>query len=137
MTSLIFKRTVHLPLPSDDDRRAHDQRIRDTVGLSPLAIPLSILRKVPPVVKEQSAFPCIIGRTGNGYLVIDIGTERSYSIALDIGTTNLVALLFDNISQKDVLAHTRENTQIHIGSDILTRMHRTMSGHGDEVYGCS
>jgi len=134
MTSLIFKRTVHLPLPSDDDRRAHDQRIRDTLGLSPLAIPLSILRKVPPVVKEQSAFPCIIGRTGNGYLVIDIGKERSYSIALDIGTTNLVVLLFDNISQKDVMTKSRENPQTIFGSDIMTRMHRTMSGNGEEVY---
>jgi uncharacterized 2Fe-2S/4Fe-4S cluster protein (DUF4445 family) len=92
------------------------------------------LRKVSPVVREQSAFSCIIGRTGNGYLVIDIGKERSYSIALDIGTTNLVALLFDNISQKDVMTKSRENPQTSFGSDIMTRMHRTMLSNGEEVY---
>src|ERR1700690_948201 len=134
MTSLIFKRTVQLSLPTDDDRRAHDQRLRDALGLNPLAIPLSMLRKVSPVVKERSAFPCIIGRTGNGYRLIDIGKEHSCSIALDLGTTNLVALLYDNIAQKDVLTKSRENPQTVFGSDIMTRMHHTMSGNGEEVY---
>jgi len=134
MTSLIFKKTIQLPLPSDDDRRAHDQRITDTLGLGPLVLPLSVMRMVPPVVKEQTAFPCIIGRIGNGYRLIDIGKERSYSIALDLGTTNLVALLYDNIAQKDVLTKSQENPQTIFGSDIMTRMHHTMSGKGEEVY---
>jgi hypothetical protein len=134
MTALIFKRTVHLSLPTEDDRRAHDQRLRDALGLNPLAIPLSMLRRVSPIVKERSAFPCIIGRIGNGYRLIDIGKERSCSIALDLGTTNLVALLYDNIVQKDVLTKSRENPQTIFGSDIMTRMHHTMSGNGEEVY---
>ena len=134
MTSLIFKKTIQLPLPSDDDRRAHDQRITDTLGLGPLVLPLSVLRMLPPVVKEQTAFPCIIGRTGNGYRLIDIGTERSYSVALDLGTTNLVALLYDNIAQKDVLTKSLENPQTIFGSDIMTRMHHAMSGNGEDVY---
>jgi uncharacterized 2Fe-2S/4Fe-4S cluster protein (DUF4445 family) len=66
--------------------------------------------------------------------VIDIGKERSYSIALDIGTTNLVVLLFDNISQKDVMTKSRENPQTSFGSDIMTRLHRTMLSNGEEVY---
>ena len=134
MTPLIFKKTIHLPLPTDDDRRAHDQRISDTLGLGPLAIPLSVLKKLHPVVKEQTSFPCIIGRTGNEYRLIDIGKERSYSLALDLGTTNLVALLYDNIAQKDVLTKSKENPQIIFGSDIMTRMHHTMTGNGEEVY---
>jgi uncharacterized 2Fe-2S/4Fe-4S cluster protein (DUF4445 family) len=134
MTSLIFKKTIQLPLPSDDDRRAHDQRITDTLGLGPLVLPLSVMRMVPPVVKKQTAFPCIIGRIGNGYRLIDIGKESSYSIALDLGTTNLVALLYDNIAQKDVLTKSLENPQTIFGSDIMTRMHHTMSGNGEEVY---
>ena len=134
MTPLIFKKTIHLPLPTDDDRRAHDQRITDTLGLGPLSLPLSVLKKVPPVVREQASFPCIIGRIGDGYRLIDIGKERSYSIALDLGTTNLVALLYDNIAQKDVLKKSQENPQTLFGSDIMTRMHHTMSGNGEEVY---
>jgi uncharacterized 2Fe-2S/4Fe-4S cluster protein (DUF4445 family) len=134
MIPLIFKKTIHLPLPTDDDRRAHDQRIADTLGLGPLTIPLSVLRRVPSLFKEGGPFSCIIGRTSDHHTLIDIGQKSSYSIALDLGTTNLVALLYDNIAQKDVLTRGQENPQTMFGSDIMTRMHHTMTGNGDEVY---
>jgi uncharacterized 2Fe-2S/4Fe-4S cluster protein (DUF4445 family) len=134
MPSLIFKKTIQLPLPSDDDRRAHDQRIKDTLGLGHIDIPLTVLKRLPALVNAGAPLPCIIGRTGNGYVLVDVGTERSYSLALDLGTTNLVALLYDNVAQKDVLTKSLENPQIVFGCDIMTRMHRTMTGNGEEVY---
>jgi len=134
VTALIEKRTIILPPPTNDDRRAHDQRIEDTIGLGPLVIPLAVLKKLPALVNEGQAFPCIVGRVGNGYRLIDVGTERSYSLALDLGTTNLVALLYDNVSQQDVLTRSLENPQVAYGSDIMTRMHNAMSIHGKDVY---
>jgi uncharacterized 2Fe-2S/4Fe-4S cluster protein (DUF4445 family) len=131
---LIFKKDAHLSAPSDNDRRAHDQRLRDAIGINDLAIPLSVLKKVSALVGERSDFPCILGRTEHGYRLIDVEGEHSYSIALDLGTTNLVALLYDNIDQKDVLLRSKENPQVEFGSDIMTRMHRTMAGNGEEVY---
>ncbi|MGE5172515.1 MAG: ASKHA domain-containing protein [Betaproteobacteria bacterium] len=133
MTSLIIQKTIHLPLPSDDDRRAHDQRIQDTLGVGPVRIPLAVLKRIPPLVKEHAPFPCIIGRIDNGYKLIDVGTARSYSLVLDLGTTNLVTLLYDNITQRDVLTRSLENPQIAYGSDILTRMHHAMTNRGEEV----
>jgi uncharacterized 2Fe-2S/4Fe-4S cluster protein (DUF4445 family) len=135
MPPMIIKKNAALPLPSPDDRRAHDQRLQDTLGLGPLVIPLSILKRLPGLVKEKPTFPCIVCCIGNAHRLIDIDTERSYSIALDLGTTNLVALLYDNIAQKDVLARTLENPQIAYGSDILTRMHSAMTDRVDDVYG--
>jgi len=136
MAPLIARKQIRLPLPSDDDRRADDQRIKDTLGLAPLAIPLSVLKKVSAHKKKQNgALSYIIGRTGNGYKLVDIGKERSYSLALDLGTTNLAFLLYDNVSQKNVLSQSFENPQIAFGSDILTRMHYAMSARADEVYG--
>src|SRR5512143_2024168 len=134
MTSLIFQKTITLPLPSDDDRRAHDQRIRDTLGLAPLTIPLGVLRKRSSLLVENRTLPFIIGRTENGYRLIDIGSKRSCSIALDLGTTNLVALLYDNVEQRNILTKSLENPQIVYGSDIITRMQHAISGHADEVY---
>jgi uncharacterized 2Fe-2S/4Fe-4S cluster protein (DUF4445 family) len=134
MTSLIFKKEVTLPLPSPDDRRAYDQRIRDALGLGPLSIPLSVMRRLPDFGRQDAAFPCVIGRMGSGHRLIDIGTGRSCSIALDLGTTNLVALLYDNVEKRDVLTRSLENPQIKFGSDILTRMHHVMSGRADEVH---
>ncbi len=134
MNSLVFKKTIHLPPPSDDDRRAHDQRIQDTLGLGPVDIPLTVLKRIPDLIGKGAPFTCIIGRIGNSHKLIDVGTERSYSIALDLGTTNLVALLYDNIERKDVLTKSLENPQVEFGSDIMTRMHRTMTSNSEEVY---
>ena len=134
MIPLIFKKTVDLPLPSDNDRRAHDQRLRDALGLGALSVPLTVTRRLPALVQHAVPFSCIIGRVGERHRLIDVGNERSYSIALDLGTTNLVVLLYDNIAQKDVLVKSRENPQVEFGSDIMTRMHRTMSGNGEDVY---
>jgi len=134
MDALIFQRTITLPPPSDNDRRAHDQRLRDSLGLDPLHLPLSLLRSIHSVISKKRELSCIIGRTGNGYTLIDIDRSRSYSVALDLGTTNLVALLYDNLAQKDVLTRSLENPQIEYGSDILTRMHHTMAGNGEDVY---
>jgi uncharacterized 2Fe-2S/4Fe-4S cluster protein (DUF4445 family) len=133
MNPLIFKKTVRLTPPSSDDRRAHDQRIRDALGMGPLAIPLPVLRRLPAFASKDADIACIIGRTGDGLRLIDIGEESSYSVALDLGTTNLVAQLYDNIRQKDVLTRSIENPQIRFGSDILTRMHHAMSLMRDEV----
>ena len=134
MDPLIFHKTITLPPPSDDDRRAHDQRLRDSLGLDPLHIPLSLLRSVHSVISAKQELTCIIGRSGSAYTLIDIDRSRTYSVALDLGTTNLVALLYDNRAQKEVFTRSLENPQIEYGSDILTRMHHVMTGNGEDVY---
>ena len=134
MDPLIFHKTITLPPPTDDDRRSHDQRLRDSIGLDRLHIPLSLLRSVHSVISAKKEVTCTIGRTGDGHRLIDIDRSRSYSVALDLGTTNLVALLYDNMAEKDVLTSSLENPQIEYGSDILTRMHHAMTGNGEDVY---
>jgi uncharacterized 2Fe-2S/4Fe-4S cluster protein (DUF4445 family) len=134
MSELIFKKTVTLPMPSDNDRRAHDQRLKEALGLGPVEIPLSVLKRLPALVRQDTSVSCIVGRTGDRHRLIDIGAEHSYSIAVDLGTTNLVALLYDNVAQHDILTRSLENPQILFGSDILTRMHHAMSKRSADVY---
>lgn len=133
--SFIFKKEIEISMPTDNDRRGHDQRITDALGLEPISIPLSVLKKTAAKIKSRSiVFSCIVGRHENAYKLIDTAGERSYSIALDLGTTNLVAVLYDNITQSRVLNMGLENPQIAYGSDILTRMHNAVSERGHEVY---
>jgi len=134
MNPFISQMTITLPPPSDDDRRAHDQRLRDALGLGPIHIPLSVLRTAAAIITGQRELSCIIGRAGSHYRLIDIDRPRSYSVALDLGTTNLVAVLYDNSGQKDVANQSHENPQIEYGSDILTRMHHAMTGNGEDIY---
>lgn len=135
MPSLITHRTIRIPRPTPDDRRAHDQRLRDGLGVSPLVIPLPVLNKAAAMIRAGAeSLCCAVGRTGNAYRLIDLGCPRSCSLALDLGTTNLVLQLFDNTAQTVVLTRSFENPQIAFGSDILTRMHHAMSPRADEVY---
>jgi len=123
-----------MPLPSDDDKRADEQRIRDMLGLEPLEIPLSVLRKIPSHTGRELS--CIVGRRRHGYKLIDISAGPSYSIGLDLGSTNLVAALYDNVAQCVVSEARGVNPQIRFGSDILTRMQHSMSGKAEEVSQC-
>lgn len=120
--------------PSEDDRRADVQRIEDSLGLGPLDMPLSVLQKFP--LQTGSGLSCVVGKHRKGYKLIDIAADSSYSIALDIGTTNLVAALYDNVSQIVVSELKAENPQIKFGSDILTRLHHSMSGKDKEINQC-
>ena len=127
-------RKITVTPPSEDDKRADEQRIRDALGLEKLEIPLSVLRKIPSHTGGE--FSCVIGRSRYGNRLIDVAAGASYSIALDVGTTNLVAALYDNVLQRVVAETKAENPQIRFGSDILTRMHHSMSGKADEVNQC-
>ena len=60
----------------------------------------------------------------------------SFSIALDIGTTNLAALLYDNFSGKIISEVKVENPQISFGSDILTRMQHAMLDKAEDLNKC-
>ncbi len=131
MNPLVFLKKITLSAPSDVDKRADEQRIRDELDLQPLEIPLSILRRI--AAYKGGELSCIIGRERHGYRLIEIGAVSSYSIALDIGTTNLVAVLYNNISESVVSEIKIENPQIEFGSDILTRMHYSMMGRAEEV----
>lgn len=135
MPPLIIQQHITLPLPGPDDRRAHDQRLRDTLGFDGLEIPLSLLNRLAdPLRTGNIALTCTIGRTESGARLIDVGREASYSLALDLGTTNMVLLLHDNRAEKAVFTMSFENPQIAFGSDILTRMHHAMSPRAHEVY---
>jgi len=134
MPPLVFQKTVTLPPPSDDDRRAQDQRLRDSLGLPDLDLPLPLLRAGHERLRLGGDCACIIADAGRRPRLVALDRRRSYSVALDLGTTNLVALLYDNIAERDVLARSLENPQIAFGSDILTRLHHAMSGNGQDVY---
>lgn len=134
MPSLITKKQIRVSKATADDRRAFDQRIRASLRLDPLAIPLPVLKKISQIKPVASSLSCIVGRIEHGYAIIDVEKQSSYSLALDLGTTNLVAALYDNTAKKRILTLGLENPQIAFGSDILTRMQHVMSCGAHDVY---
>jgi len=134
MAQLITLERISIRLLSESDRRADDQRIRDALGLGTLEIPLPVLRKVHSHKGEEVS--CVVGRTRHGFKLIDAAAESSFSVAIDLGTTNLVAELYDNVLQRAVAELKMENPQTVFGSDILSRMHHAMLGRAEEAAQC-
>lgn len=134
MIPLISLEKITLSPPSESDRRADEQRITDALGLGSLEIPLHVLKKIH--LRKGRGLYCVVARYRNSTRLVDVGAESSYSIALDLGTTNLAAELYDNVSQRVVSEIKVENPQIAFGSDILTRMHNAMLGRSEELNQC-
>ena len=130
MDQLIKLHKIRLSSPSDEDRRADEQRISDALGIKGLEIPVSVLRKIH---LHGNGLSCVVAGYRGGHRLIDVAATASYSVALDIGTTNLAASLYDNVSGEVVSEVKLENPQISFGSDILTRMHHAMLGKEEEV----
>lgn len=133
MPPFITHRTLTLDPPTENDRRAHDQRLRDGLGLPDLEVPLAVLRSSPGLLLRGGEIACAVAAAGGRPRLVSLDRRRSYAVALDIGTTNLVALLYDNIAKKDVVTRSFENPQIEFGSDILTRLHHALGGNGADV----
>jgi uncharacterized 2Fe-2S/4Fe-4S cluster protein (DUF4445 family) len=123
---------IVLPRVLPDDPRALDQRLREATG-SEVSIPLVLLRSMSVLSKSVVSISCVLCRTDKGKRLVAVGVDKSFSVALDLGSTNLVASLFDNLSGKTLLTKSIENPQIAFGSDVLTRMQHAMSGRANEV----
>ncbi len=135
MTALISRKSVKREPPTQEDRRADEQRIRDSLGLRSIDIPLAVLQGLKQKGRVyEKKLTCIVGALGNGYKLIDMARDVSYSIAIDLGTTNLAGILYDNVGQKQVLERRVENPQIAFGADILTRMHHAMKDGSGALY---
>ncbi len=129
--------TVDQPSPSD--KRADKERLLDglkSIGIAdPVDIDLALLRKLPAYLREHDfSITLVLGSMGDSYKVIDVGRPVSYAVALDIGTTNMVASLFDMIKKERIGSSEIENPQISAGLDVLTRVHLAMGGKGDSLH---
>ncbi|MBI5847842.1 MAG: DUF4445 domain-containing protein [Nitrospirae bacterium] len=134
---LAFALALELQRPSPEDKAADAERLIEALarlGLSPVSIPLPVLRRLPEKLRENDfSVTVVMGRDGYGYRVIDINPGKIYGIALDLGTTTLECALFELDTQKRIDVSERENPQIGFGADVLTRVQMAMTGKGADL----
>src|SRR5208337_4819721 len=105
---------LSLDKPSPSDKRADKERLLDGLrgtGIDlPVEIELEILRKLPAYLREHDFYVTLsLGSMGDRYKVIDIGRPVPYAVAVDIGTTNMVASLYNVIEKKWIGRYELEN----------------------------
>lgn len=131
MNGLSQKRYLELPLPTEDDPRSDQQRILDSLAAAGVEervhIPVHILRQLYPLL-DNAKWKITVSLAWNGenweMVEIEEGdtTAQHYGLAVDLGSTIVVARLLDCNSGEILKEVSCFNKQIQWGTDILSRI---------------
>lgn len=101
------------------------QKLEHSYGM--VHVPLNLMSLIPGICSRgEWQVTATLAETGRGWTVIDLESgdtaQEHYGLAIDIGTTTVVAYLID-LSNGTVLKHAADyNGQVAMGEDILTRI---------------
>ena len=131
MNGLSQKRYLELPIPTEDDPRSDQQRILDSLAAADVEervhIPVHILRELYPLL-DNAKWKITVSLAWNGdkweMVEIEEGdtTAQHYGLAVDLGSTTVVARLLDCNSGEILKEVSCFNKQIQWGTDILSRI---------------
>lgn len=131
MNGLSRKIYLKLPLPTEDDPRSDQQRILDSLAVAGVEervhITVHILRKLYPLL-DNAKWKITVSLAWNGenweMVEIEEGdtTAQHYGLAVDLGSTTVVARLLDCNSGEILEEVSCFNKQIQWGTDILSRI---------------
>ena len=131
MNGLSQKRYLELPLPTEDDPRSDQQRILDSLAAAGVEervhMPVHILWKLYPLL-DNAKWKITVSLAWNGenweMVEIEEGdtTAQHYGLAVDLGSTTVVARLLDCNSGEILKEVSCFNKQIQWGTDILSRI---------------
>ena len=131
MNGLSRKIYLKLPLPTEDDPRSDQQRILDSLAVAGVEervhITVHILRKLYPLL-DNAKWKITVSLAWNGenweMVEIEEGdtTAQHYGLAVDLGSTTVVARLLDCNSGEILREVSCFNKQIQWGTDILSRI---------------
>ncbi len=130
---LVKKICLKLEPPSMDDSVADHERLyqaimmSQNVELNVMQTGYRILKKLPEVLRENDwTVTVTLGHRGKIIEIIDIQpgdtSNTNYGIAIDVGTTTVVACLLEMETSKVVDSEAVYNTQMKFGEDYIQRI---------------
>lgn len=121
----VQKKYFELPPPASDDARSDIERFRSVTGC--LSVPFSLMQKLPVFLRSNDWKGTAVSISGHlAGLEVGDTSKESFGVAADLGTTTIVATLFDlNTGESCAVASTM-NPQIGFGDDVIARISRVM-----------
>jgi uncharacterized 2Fe-2S/4Fe-4S cluster protein (DUF4445 family) len=117
----VRKRYVELPVPARGDDDPDLVRLEKAVG--PLEADLDLLQALPRRFREAGFRGTAVISAGRLLDFEPGNTEHeAYGVAIDVGTTTLVAALLDSGTGSQVAVASRLNPQTRFGDDVLARI---------------
>jgi len=128
---LVQKLYLEMTPPSVQDHTADHERlylaIREKVDAPIMQTGFRILQKLPHVLQDSGYKATVtIGRRGGTTEVIEVEgcnhCTENFAVAVDLGTTTVVAHLLDLTNAATVDAEATYNSQINFGEDYIRRI---------------
>ncbi|NYT10960.1 MAG: DUF4445 domain-containing protein [Methanomassiliicoccales archaeon] len=125
LSPLVSWKYLDLPRPTLDDNLGDLERIERSLGLAhgELDAQLKVLRKLPDVIRSSDWNVSVVLEGEHNLIDIRPGEcLRELGLAVDVGTTTVVAALID-MRNGEVLSQASDyNKQIVCGEDVLSRI---------------
>lgn len=120
LETAVRKIPLSIEPPSLRDVRSDLERLKAKLG--EFEIPLSILKKLPELLRESKWEINAVLWKNKLISVEGIDNDQAYGLAIDIGSSKLVSHLVDLKSGKTVAKAYAENPQVAFGEDIVSRI---------------
>lgn len=129
MEGLSRKLYLKLPAPTEADSRSSEARILSALrelGYE-ARMTLKVMRKLYPLCEKAGwQLTASLAWDGSCWVLVELEagdtTREHYGLAVDLGSTTVVARLFDCNTGKCLAEDSAYNRQIVFGTDILTRI---------------
>ncbi len=114
---------LELASPGKEDQRPDTLRIQEGLGVERMAFPLSVLRKVPRVLRVKN-FGATVTKEEDRALDVESGdtTGALYGLAIDIGTTTVAGYLLNLNTGQVMGVRSQMNPQKSFGADVIARI---------------
>ncbi len=128
---LIKKRCLKLPFPSLSDQRDDVSRVTDALDFDKFKISLKLRRMLPDILRN-SRYSVTAVYSDDTLIAVEGGdTEKeNYGIAIDIGTTTVVAYLLNMYTGEILDTASALNRQKTLGADVISRIEYCMRETG-------
>ncbi|MGI6575628.1 MAG: ASKHA domain-containing protein [bacterium] len=119
---LIIKKEISLTPPTTNDQRSDLLRLQDALGKK-YDISLRLLSNLPRIIREAE-FQITVYLSATRVLDLKPGSGHNppYGIAIDVGTTTMVAYLLNLEDKKCVATAATNNPQAEYGEDVISRI---------------
>jgi uncharacterized 2Fe-2S/4Fe-4S cluster protein (DUF4445 family) len=125
-------RTISLPEPALQNNTADADRLvsalKSRFNAPHVAVDLCLVRQLPDLLRKwKYRVRCTVFRDRHSWVLAGVtdpeDTAPVTGLAIDLGTSRVVIRLLDLLSGRILGESSFDNPQIHIGPDVLTRIH--------------
>ncbi len=140
---LVRKLYLEMARPSVQDHTADHERlhmaIREKIDAPIMQTGFRVLQKLSPVLQQADYKATVtVGRRGGTTEVIEVEggdrADRNFAVAVDLGTTTVVAHLVDLTTATTIDTEATYNSQVNFGEDYIRRIIYAEENHAfDEM----